>query len=307
MMAYKIVSRPVPANLRPKKAPYVRQPGWRFLRITDCVQQDTLLSIGDRYLVVALHRGTWLAGSRASEPLTLELALRLCALLAFVVDSPVLPTHPEGAPGWLGATNAKYFKRTMRRVLRGELTGYLQALAGVAETIGDMFVRSPYDLILDTPPEAFLPMPTQEKTWRGLTAYWSGLMSVAFPGRILNFWRAMEAVTAKDERYALFENLARAKVAPLWGVDRFALDEGRWVNATAGLRREALRQQKRLISIHTSARSALDALYWQRRGPAAHADRVALEYDHLLDLGEQARDSLLLQYMARAALQASWS
>jgi len=53
--------------------------------------------------------------------------------------------------------------------------------------------------------------------------------------------------------------------------------------------------------------AALDWLYWERRGKAAHADRSSLDFEGLAAFADQIDDAALCQYMARVAIERMWS
>jgi hypothetical protein len=158
----------------------------------------------------------------------------------------------------------------------------------------------------------YLSWPSSARTWRALTAYWSAILSLPVPGRILNFWRAIEAVTDIAERYAIFENLERSRIKPVKTrsvvIRPPAVPDVRTVrNSAALLKRHALLRRRELIIIHGDTKAALDWLYRERRGKAAHADRSSLDFDGLASFSDQLRDAILFQYMARFAIEHTWS
>jgi hypothetical protein len=131
-------------------------------------------------------------------------------------------------------------------------------------------------------------------------------MSVAAPARILNFWRATEAVTTQAERRALFKTLGSQQVAPVWAT-AYRLHEQRTINMVRRLKTAAVRHYKTLLAAHGSSDAALDYLYWEARGKAAHADRKSLEYDSGTLVAVQLGDATLLQFMARVAIEQAWN
>jgi DNA-binding TFAR19-related protein (PDSD5 family) len=72
------------------------------------------------------------------------------------------------------------------------------------------------------------------------------------------------------------------------------------------LRRRALKRLKKLIAKHGNATSALNDIYLQRRGKAAHADNFTVEFDALGEVPEQIQDAELIKYMARVAIEQHW-
>lgn len=309
-MLFRVHKRGFPDALRPRKYPEP-EPGWRHVvHLNGGVPEDCWLSLGDEYLVLGgalAHGGTLLVDPGVGAPLTLETALQMCALLSFLNDAAVLPQQWRRSPKRLRSANLPHYDKALRGIVNGSVQRYLEKLSKISEVTEDLFCGPPHGYERDLPWEGLLSLPRQPRTWRALSAYWSGLLSFTFPGRILNFWRAAEAVTSKQDRYALFGNLPAARVAPIWLRRRFVNTGPKRLDAVKMVRRAALRQHRDLIAAHGSAANALDVLFWSRRGQAAHADKSALEFDHLLDLGQQARDALLIQYLARAAIEGNWA
>jgi hypothetical protein len=135
------------------------------------------------------------------------------------------------------------------------------------------------------------------------------MSSVLAPGRILNYWRAFEAVSTHQQRKDLFADVPKLRVGPVWSRSHPKRSGRRCFarfNATARLRRRALRRWDDLCGKYGSASAALEHLYQGKRGKAAHADKLALEYDGLSTLTEQFRDAELLRYCARVAIDHVW-
>ena len=59
--------------------------------------------------------------------------------------------------------------------------------------------------------------------------------------------------------------------------------------------------------MHGTTKDALDWLYWERRGKAAHADKSSLDFEGLSSFSDQVSDAILFQYMARVAIEHKWS
>ena len=280
---------------------------------------DDVISLGDRYLLsLGAHQDTayYLLDRSGPEPLSVEMCLKACALMSYAVDAPVVAVL-GGAK--LGATDASTSSRALRGTVFSSISEYGEFLRELAAST-ERFVSSGLPrhsramrILLRNPPGSnqwyFYPWPPTERVFRGIGAYAMGALSGLAPSRILNFWRATEAVTTKAERGELFETLPTSELAPVWtSVRRIPFTNGgeRVVNATRALRRVALQRRDALIAVHSTADQALDYLYQESRGKAAHADKYSLEHDLASDVSNQFRDAELLRYLARAAIERAW-
>ena len=277
-----------------------------------------LISLGDVYTVSlgahATHL-TLLMDRAGTAPLTVEKSLTISALLAYVTDSPVAPKSPQGVsrppksstklalrlPGTSIKSLGDYFTLVTQAAemsdsfLDVELSGCAQREFPIGAWDDDKWV--------------YIAIPSDAQVWRALSAYWSGMFSVLAPGRLLNFWRAIEAVTSQAQRRQLFADLHLLRARPVWSRHyprRIGRRHFSRFNVVARLRRRALSRWDRLCAIHGSTDAALDHLYRDKRGKAAHADRHALEYDGLGTLADQLRDADLLKYAARVAIDRVW-
>lgn len=301
-----------------------------------------IISLGDKYYFsVGAHYShqCFLLSRNRQEPLTVEKSLAASSLLTFAINSPVVPDFTHYTRGKNGyyvdqAGSVKKSKRTKtshqaptnfrkfdRELSRTGLKSYdyFFALMVIAETL---------DVLTDIGKPGFgserkipsgrmgtdplISWPSSDRTWRALTAYWSGILSLAIPGRILNFWRAVEAVTNKNERYRIFANLEDCQIKPVWTRSLIiqppgSTDYWRTTNDSRVLKRRALRRRKELINLSGSTDRALDWLYMESRGKAAHADRSSLDFDGLSSFSDQVRDAILFQFMARVAIERTWS
>jgi hypothetical protein len=252
-------------------------------------------------------------------PLNVQTVFSLCSLLAYVTDSPVVPkplsnvSRPPRGVGW----SVLHLMGTAIR----SLDDYLQIVSIAAETSQDLLdihsgKRDEFWAQREFPIGAwdqgkcvYISLPDRMEVWRALAAYSSSMLGVLAPGRLLNYWRALEAVTTRQQREALFEDLPGLHARPVWarshprkiGRRHFAR-----FNATARLRRRALRHWGDICRKYGSAPAALKHLYFDKRGKAAHADIQALEFDGLSTLTEQLRDAELLRYCARVAIDRAW-
>lgn len=306
------------------------------------LESRQVISLGDKYYfsVGAHHRKNYfLLGRNHNEPLTVEKTIAASSLLTFVINSPVVPdftvySRGKGAYYFDEADEVKKIKRAKldrrappnfgqfeRAIARTGLRSndYFNAFMTVAETLNALTdVGKPAFANERKIPsgrfrtDPYISWPSSDKTWRALTAYWSAILSLVVAGRILNFWRAIEAVTNKTERYSMFENLAGSRIRPVWTRSLIIRPPGlrdywRTRNDSASLKRRALNRRKELIELSGSTHGALDWLYTESRGKAAHADKSSLDFDRLSSFSDQIRDAQLFQYMARVAIERTWS
>ena len=278
-----------------------------------------IVSLGDRYVFSlgahALHTPL-LMDRRSTEPLTVERCMNCCALLTFASDSAVVPIPQSGR---LDAPDAKEFSGTLHGTVFKTVTDYgekLGDLADAAAAYAQSGLSLPHHvtrLLVPREPRhgfwIYYPWPSSEAISRSLGAYWLATLSIVAPSRILNFWRAVEAVTSRFEREAIFAGLHTANIAPLWTESvRIPIHKHRRrkIDAMKPLRRLSLRRRDELIENFGSPKAALDFIYWESRGKAAHADKKSLEYDMARFIGDQLRDAELLRYMARVAIENAW-
>ena len=281
-----------------------------------------LISLGDQYTVSvgahSPHAILLMAKANASPRLTIEKALNHCALLTYVTDSPIVPQPLDNL-----RQPPPHLPNHMLNLQGTSLTSldaYLESVVCAAD-IAQRFLDADSDIPgefwsqREFPTGAwakqkwmYVDIPSDPNIWRALSAYSSGLLSVLAPGRILNFWRAVEAVTTIAQRNSMFTTLPKLRTRPVWS-RRFPSDTRRHFarfNAVSRLRKRAIQHWQDLIALHGSAQYALQHLHNEKRGKAAHADRYALEYDGLPSLAEQIRDGELLRYFARVVIDQAW-
>jgi hypothetical protein len=279
-----------------------------------------IISLGDKYfLSVGAHvkNQVFLLGRDPTAPLTIEKGLAASALLAFAIDGPVVPDYTVEKTKYAPSDLSKFERELTRTGIRSR--DYFTAVMNVAEIVDTLteigntdFAKERQILSRRAGRYPYLSWPTSSRTWRALTAYWSAILSVTIPGRILNFWRAIEAVTTKTERYAILETLKHSRIKAVWTrsllIRPLGVPDYRRVrNSSALLKRRALSRRRELIGLHGSATNALDWLFWERRGKAAHADKSSLDFEGLSSFSDQIRDAILIQYMARVAIEQTWS
>ena len=276
-----------------------------------------IISLGNKYFLSAGHHEQFLLGRHQKEPLTFEKSLSASALLTFAIDAPVVPDY----------TVRGYRPSDFSTVERGvtqtgiQSSDYFDVLMNVAEMVGILTDIGNTDFAKEREIPLgraggrypYLSWPSSARTWRALTAYWSAILSIVVPGRILNFWRAIEAVTdTVAERHAVFENLERSRIKPVWTRSLVIRSPGvpdvrRVRNSARLLKRHVLLRRRELITMHGTTKDALDWLYWERRGKAAHADKSSLDFEGLSSFSDQVSDAILFQYMARVAIEHKWS
>jgi hypothetical protein len=272
-------------------------------------------SLGDRYVIsfgVHSHHMQYLMDKDGAFPLTIESSLSCCALLGFAIDAPVVPLHRAGSP--YEAANVADFDVSFRTTPYGTAKNYFEALSLVAEAATSLYESRPKTLsVLRTLTKrgpgrdnwAYYPWPKDDAVWRAIHAYALGSLSVPAPSRVLNFWRALEAVTTHASRVKLFETLPTRRVAAIWATAWGA--QPTTVNLALSLKRKAMVRYRHLVASHGSALKAIDAIYWEGRGKAAHADKRTLEFDSGFLVAAQLHDAELLQFFARVAIEEAWS
>jgi len=271
-------------------------------------------SLGDRYIVSAgahlTHRHL-LMDKGGPQPLNIERSLSCCALLTYALDSPVVPQH--SASHGSNVSDVKGFDRTFRNSPIRTAERYFEALAQAAEAAG-VFYEIPRTISIqqtmtrDRPPSGswnYYPWPPTERIWRAVHAYSQASLSVAAPTRVLNFWRAVEAVTTRAERRALFTTLLSQRIAPVWAT-AYCLRGPVTMNIARRLKTDAVRRYRTLVSALGSPDAALDYLYLEARGKAAHADQKSLEYDSGTLVASHFVDATLLRFLARVAIDQAW-
>lgn len=278
-----------------------------------------VISLGDRYVAsLGAHatHGHLVMDREGKYPLTVSQAHLACATLAFATDSPVVLQYSMTKRK---LPDERAFTSSFRGGAIPSAEEYAEALSQVAvlahglgfDAHNERSLRSFTRRKLDLHCWWHYPWPENPAVARGLSAYSVGLLSVLAPSRILNFWRAIEAIVGPSlkARNDFFDTLETTRAAPVWAYGvRVGVETDREVysNIVASLRRFALAHWRRLVVAHTSVELAVKHLYDMRRGKAAHADRVSLEFDFSADVAQQFADAALLRYAARVAIEADW-
>jgi len=277
-----------------------------------------VLSLGDRYVIsfgAHGHHQHLLMDRSGSSPLTIETSLSCCALLGYAVDGPVVPLHYADSPH--DVSNVRDFDLSFRSTPFHSANKYFEALSLVAEAASELYegrkaawkaVSVQRILTRRMPTKGkwpYYPWPKSDALWRAVHAYALGSLSVPTPSRVLNFWRSVEAVTTHKSRVALFETLPSHNVAPVWATAWGP--QPKTVNVARGLKGNAVARYRHLVKNHGSASKALDAIYWEGRGKAAHADKRSLEFDSGFLVAAQLHDAELLRFFARVAIERAWA
>jgi hypothetical protein len=251
-----------------------------------------LVSLGDKFTVSLGGHATHavlLMDKSGVDPLTIEKSLSLSALLAYVTDSPVVPMDPRRSKR--PPKSMREFASAFRGTSLRSPADYLRIVSAQADLIDDFLdIRSDLWAQREFPRGAwddnrwvYIDLPANPQLWRAFSAYSAGMLSVLAPSRLLNFWRALEAVTTKHTRKSMFDDLVARYARPVWSRRTVSGHQRRKTfshfNATARLRKRALRRWHHLVTAYGSAGAALDHLFWDKRGKAAHADITSLEFE----------------------------
>lgn len=304
-------------HLRPRDRSLLgrRERDWRsyvLLRSATLPESGDVISIGGEYIVslgAHMTHGLLLMDKRAIAPLSIAQSIACCAILSFAIDSSVVPMHTDTSSR--NVTDFAPFRASLRSAGVGSVENYFEALAAAGFAATELFDTGYIWSERLIPPRhydasrwAHLFIPS-ERTLRALHLYWSGLIALPPASRILNFWRAMEAVTSLSQRRSLFAKFADAKPCSVWSHDRRE-SHGRRKDLASSLRRRALTRQRVLLQTGATPDDILDALYRTRRCGAAHGERETLEFDDLPHLSDQVQDAELVRFMARCAIESFW-
>lgn len=235
-------------------------------------------------------------------------------LISYVFDIPCLLTFPSNC-----RVASKYYKglndffafvghRTHRQVYSVE-----HRLAEIWETVGNV-VSDGYIRLL---PQRVIRKP-QKMCWtcgwpsdssfnRAITVYRQALISPEPHSMILNYWRALEAVSTKNERYTIARDLGAYRIKAVRAIDPMtpgARSEA--FNLMTKYRRHVRNYLRSLVSSHGSTEAVMDHLYKNRRNPQAHADHSILDVSGDVTLRSLYEDALLLKYMCRCAIETHW-
>lgn len=148
--------------------------------------------------------------------------------------------------------------------------------------------------------------PSDDSLNRALAVYRQALVSPEPQGMILNYWRSLEAITTKSQRYEIAENLATYRLKPVRAFDPHTSTRPKPFNLVSRYRRHVLRYFSALAATHGTPIDVMDHLYKNRRNPAAHAEESILDIDGAVTLVSLYEDALLLKCISRCAIEQHW-
>lgn len=287
----------------------VRKNAWSQIisLATPLYESREIISFGGRAYLITGGIGPHFTGLLVpkGKPLSLGDLFLICAQASFFVDGAVVPriSYEQRRRNFseLTTLNALFKKAHHQGV-----DAYFQALESAAETCDDLFahVTNGGARVLEATQRTkwlYCDLPSNDNVKRALFCYWSALLTLPVGGRIINFWRAFEAIANTPQlRATLFSDLPNGRLAPIYSL---SYPDTGLINLMLPLRRRAVARRKRLLATHGTADAAVRFLHALRRGKAAHADQVTLEYDYLSDLRGQFEDAELMRYMARVAIE----
>lgn len=236
-------------------------------------------------------------------------------LISYVFDAPCMLTFPTNK-----RTSTAYYKglKTFFHLI-GHRT-YPNAytvenhLSEIWETAGTL-VSDGYIRLL---PVNRIPNP-QKQCWscdrpgdlrfsRAIAVYRQALISPEPQGMILNYWRTLEAVSTKFQRYAIANTLSNQRLKAVRAQDLYITKRFRAkpFNLMAKYRRHVLKYFNDLVTTHGSPMQVMDHLYTNRRNPSAHADHSILDISGNITLLSLYEDALLLKYICRCAVEEYW-
>jgi hypothetical protein len=276
----------------------------------ECVQ------IGGRYVLSLgahdTHANLLLSASHAGS---IQDIRQVENLISYVFDVPCLLTFPNSS-----RFASSYYKGLKQFfALVGHRT-HPQAytvehrLAEIWETVGnvasDGYIRLlPRRVIRDTRKMCWTcEWPSDDRFSRATAVYRQALVSPEPHGMILNYWRALEAVSTQAQRYSIAENLGTYRLKAVRAVDPLtpgARDQA--FNLMSKYRRHVLGYLGGLVAAHGSPKDVIDHLYKNRRNPSAHADHSILDVSGNVTLRSLYEDALLMKYMCRCAIESHWN
>jgi len=239
-------------------------------------------------------------------------AFEICNVLTYLTDSPIHLRYGE-------KTDVESLFKGMKSYL--SLMGF-DCLANeyslqdkiaeryelISETADDDFRRlMPFSTFATSFVTAF-DIPRDASLRRAFYAYRQGIFSVDPQGAILNYWRALEPITNKQQRYEIFDTFESVRLRPVYS--RRLPTRRKSTKKFNLLRRyrDYLSKYVSNLQRHYGSRSIiLDHLYANRRCPSAHARDNILQIGDDVTLVTLFNDALLLKYIARCAVEIYWS
>jgi hypothetical protein len=232
-------------------------------------------------------------------------------LISYVFDIPCLLTFPNSSR--FASTYYKGLKQFFAFVghrTHPQVYSVEHRLAEIWETVGnvasDGYMRLlPRKVIRDPRKMCWTcEWPSDCRFNRAIAVYRQALLSPEPQGMILNYWRALEAVSTRQQRYTIAQDLDTYRLKAVSAVDPLAPGaHSEAFNLMSKYRRHVRSYLRSLVSAHGSANDVVDHLYTNRRNPSAHADRSILDVSGNVTLRSLYEDALLLKYMCRCAIE----
>lgn len=267
---------------------------------------------GNHILSVGAHASHTCLLMSTRQKLQYDRAFEICNVLTYLFDSPIHLKYGDG-------TQVRSLFRGMRPYIN--LIGF-DCLANdylfqdkiteryelVSEAAGDGFMRLlPFRTFATSSVTAF-DIPNKPCLQRAFHAYRQGVFSVDPEGAILNYWRALEPITNKQQRYEILDTFESICLQPIYS-QRLS------IRRKSTRKFNLLRRYRDYLSEYVSGlediigprSTILDHLYFNRRCPSAHATDDILQIEDDVNLVTLFNDALLLRYMARCAIENYWS
>lgn len=277
--------------------------------VGDCIQIDKkyLLSIGahDTHQILLLSAKYTISYLRIMEIANLISYLfdTIC-YIGFPDDEDEIKTYFKGLHF--------YFKLIGHPTWRDRIT-VEERISNIFELsneiAGDGYLRLlPYNLYADPQSRCCsCDILNNVRLKRALAVYRQALLSTEPQGMILNYWRVLEAVTSKSERYDLIRTFLQDRLKPIKCFKPFPPGSSQKpFNLISRYRRSIKGYFSRLLQTHNTPDSILDHLYKNRRNPSAHANTDILEVTTNVSFVSLYRDALLLKYLSRCAIERFW-
>lgn len=276
----------------------------------ECVQIGTeyILSLGAH----DTHANLLLSVSHAGS---IQDIRQIENLISYLFDAPCMLTFPRNK-----RTSAAYYKglksffhlighRTYTNTYTVE--HHLSEIWDTAGTlVSDGYIRLlPGNRILDPQKRCWsCERPADMRFNRAIAVYRQALISPEPQGMILNYWRTLEAVSTKSQRYAIACSLINHRLKAVRALDPYNTKRSRSkpFNLMAKYRRHVLKYFNDLVTTHGSPMQVIDHLYMNRRNPSAHADHSILDIAGSITLLSLYEDALLMKYICRCAVEEYW-
>lgn len=238
-------------------------------------------------------------------------AFEICNVLTYLTDSPIHLRYGDktdveplfkGIKPYLSLMGFDYLAN--KYSLQDKIAERYEL---ISETADDDFQRlMPFSTFATSFVTAF-DIPKDSSLRRAFYAYRQGVFSVDPQGAILNYWRALEPITNKQQRYEIFDTFESVRLRPVYS-RRLPIRRKSTKKFNLLIRyRDYLYRYVSDLQRHYGSRSRiLDHLYANRRCPSAHARNDILQIGDDVTLVTLFNDALLLKYIARCAIESYW-